>query len=176
MKFLIVDDDERMILLLGKYLSEYAQCVTAHDGQRAIELFQSHLDQNDPFPAVFMDFMMPGMTGIETVKKMRALEKSRGQDGPGAFKLFMVSAKCDLKIVSESFFKCSADAYLVKPFSRDDLRRLLLENKVIAPDAAGELKPSPWSNAGPDQGAPPLGTPPAGMIPPGPPQRGGSGS
>jgi len=165
MKFLIVDDDERMILLLGKYLSEYAHCLTAHDGQRAIELFQSHLDRGDPFAAVFMDFMMPGMTGIETVKKMRGEEKSRGLDGPEAFKLFMVSAKCDLKIVSESFFKCSADAYLVKPFSRDDLRRLLLENKIIAPDAAGELRPSPWTNAAPakaaDQGrgAPPDSSP-----------------
>jgi two-component system chemotaxis response regulator CheY len=152
MKFLIVDDDERMILLLGKYLSEYAQCVAAHDGPSAIELFRGHLDRGDPVVAVFMDFMMPGMNGIETVKKMRDEEKSRGLDGPGAFKLFMVSAKCDLKIVSASFFKCSADAYLVKPFSRDDLRRLLLENKIIAPDAAGDLRPSPWTNAAPGRG------------------------
>jgi two-component system chemotaxis response regulator CheY len=153
MKFLIVDDDERMILLLGKYLSEYAQCVAAHDGPSAIELFRSYLDRGEPVAAVFMDFMMPGMNGIETVKKMREEEKSRGLDGPGAFKLFMVSAKCDLKIVSESFFKCSADAYLVKPFSRDDLRRLLLENKIIAPDAAGELRPSPWTNMAVGRGA-----------------------
>ncbi|MBF0482674.1 MAG: response regulator [Desulfovibrionaceae bacterium] len=147
MKFLIVDDDERMILLLGKFLSEYAQCVTAHDGPRAIELFQDGLDRADPFAAVFMDFMMPGINGVETGKILRAREKAHGLDGPQSFKLFMVSGKCDMKIVSEAFFKCNAEAYLVKPFSRDDLRRLLVETKIIAKDAAGELTPSPWTNA-----------------------------
>jgi two-component system, chemotaxis family, chemotaxis protein CheY len=147
MKFLIVDDDERMILLLGKYLAEYATCVTARDGERAIEIFTGQLDESDPFTAVFMDFMMPGMNGNETVKRMRSVEKARGLDGPGAFRLFMVSAKCDLKVVSESFFQCGADGYLVKPFSRDDLRRLLLDNNVIERGNDGELAPSPWTSA-----------------------------
>jgi DNA-binding NarL/FixJ family response regulator len=68
MKLLIVDDNERfldgMVFLLSSK-KEYRHIMIAHSGLQALELF----DHERP-DLVLMDLEMPGLNGLETVKRM----------------------------------------------------------------------------------------------------------
>jgi two-component system chemotaxis response regulator CheY len=119
MRFLIVDDDESIILFLRTFLSAYAECLTAGDGLEAMAAYEAALEEEKPFTAVFMDSLMPGMDGNEVVQALRRMEdaaKPRQR-----FKLIMISVLTDTKNVSESFFHGRADAYLPKPLRREVL-------------------------------------------------------
>jgi two-component system chemotaxis response regulator CheY len=117
MRFLIVDDDESVILFLRMVLSAYAECLTAGNGVEALSAFEAALDEDRPFTAVFMDILMPDMNGTQVVQELRRLEEAHGQVFP--FKLIMISVLTDTKNVSDSFFHGRADAYLPKPLIRE---------------------------------------------------------
>jgi two-component system chemotaxis response regulator CheY len=121
MRFLIVDDDESIILFLRTFLSAYAECITAATGLEAVSAFEAALEEERPFTAVFMDILLPGaMDGNEVVQALRRIEDSRdGTTEP--FKLIMISVLTDTQNVSESFFHGRADAYLPKPLRRETL-------------------------------------------------------
>lgn len=113
-KFLLVDDDERFVLLVSKMLEKHAQCVTSTSGEDALLQFEHHLREGAPFDAVFMDIEMPSMDGHKVVEKLRKVEKKNEISPLGSFKLVMLSAHADVKNVSRSFFQGSADAYVHK--------------------------------------------------------------
>ncbi|MHC1712801.1 MAG: response regulator [Solidesulfovibrio sp.] len=129
MRFLIVDDDESIILFLRTFLSAYAECITACDGAEALSAFDAALEENRPFTAVFMDILMPGMDGNEVVVALRSREAEQGL--VERFKLIMISILTDTKNVSESFFHGRADAYLPKPLRREALLLELVKLGLI---------------------------------------------
>ena len=131
MRFLIVDDDESIILFLRTFLSAYAECLTACDGMEALCAFEAALEEDRPFAAVFMDILMPGMDGNEVVQALRRIEDA--SNPAERFKLIMISVLTDTKNVSESFFHGRADAYLPKPLRRDILLAELAKLGLIDP-------------------------------------------
>jgi two-component system phosphate regulon response regulator OmpR len=65
---LVVDDDDRIRLLLKRYLSEHGYRVSvAADAKTARELLASM-----EFDLLILDVMMPGMSGLELTQKVRA--------------------------------------------------------------------------------------------------------
>ncbi|MEL7639637.1 MAG: response regulator [Solidesulfovibrio sp.] len=135
MRFLIVDDDESIILFLRTFLSAYAECLTAGDGQEALAAFEAALEEDRPFDAVFMDILMPGMDGNEVVQALRRMEQEQDAVPARCFKLIMISVLTDTKNVSESFFHGRADAYLPKPLRREILLAELAKLGLIDPPA-----------------------------------------
>lgn len=133
-KFLIVDDDARIHMLLIKYLSDFAQCDTAIGGKEAIDMFSESLSSGDHYDAVFMDIFMPGMDGHEVVSRLRELEEEAGVKGPEEFKLVMITTAKDVKNVTKAFFRGFASCYLLKPFKKDEIIRELRENRVLPPE------------------------------------------
>uniref|UniRef100_UPI00262C774F response regulator n=1 Tax=Solidesulfovibrio sp. TaxID=2910990 RepID=UPI00262C774F len=97
MRFLIVDDDESIILFLRTFLSAYAECLTAGDGLEALAAFEASLEEERPITAVFMDILMPGMDGNEVVQALRRMEDAAGPRQ--TFKLIMSSVLTDTKNV-----------------------------------------------------------------------------
>lgn len=66
-KVLLVDDEEEFIITLSERLRARNLDVTAVTrGEQAIELVDS-----EDFDAVVLDFAMPGMDGIETLKRIK---------------------------------------------------------------------------------------------------------
>lgn len=120
-KFLIVDDDERFALLVAKKLEQHAQCIVSIAGDDALLQFEHHLREKSPFFAVFMDIEMPKMDGHEVIEKMRTIEKRNNVDPLKSFKLVMLTGHKDVKNVSKSFFKGSAEAYIHKESLLDKL-------------------------------------------------------
>lgn len=131
MHFLLVDDDERVSLLIEKKLKPYGECLVARNGEEALAVFKERLDRDEPFDAVFMDIMMPGMDGHEVVRQMREIEAEKAIDELDVFKLIMVSAHSDTKNVCKSFFHGYADAYVAKADLNEKLVEELKSIKLI---------------------------------------------
>jgi DNA-binding NtrC family response regulator len=69
-RVLLVDDEEEFVLALSKRLrARGLHVASAGNGQAAIEEVEAH-----KFDAIVLDLAMPGMDGIETLKKLRALD------------------------------------------------------------------------------------------------------
>ena len=131
-RFLIVDDDERFAVLVAKKLEKYADCTISTSGDEALRMFKRNLSARSAFDAVIMDIEMPDMDGHQTVKQMRESEQANSVAPTDTFKLVMLTAHKDVKNVSHSFFRGSADAYIPKEdFSaafEDELRKIDLIN------------------------------------------------
>ena len=102
-KILVVDDDNRIRLLLNSILETRGyQVLLAQDGEQGLELFKSA--QPD---LVILDIMMPGMDGLVCAKEIRKLS-----DCP----ILMLTAKGE-EYDEVDGFDSGADDYVVKPFT-----------------------------------------------------------
>lgn len=104
MKVLIVDDEVRLSTALGRGLVADGFAVqVAHDGTAGL-----HLAQENRFDAVVLDIMLPGLSGYDVLKQMRA---SNDQTP-----VLMLSAKDGEHELADAF-DLGADDFMVKPFS-----------------------------------------------------------
>ncbi len=104
-KLLLVDDEQRMLDLLGLYLEPHGfQCDKALSGPEALSLMETtHYD------LVLLDIMMKGMDGYETCRHIRKMT-----DIP----VIMITAK-DQKHDIIHGLNVGADDYITKPFDED---------------------------------------------------------
>ena len=126
MKILIVDDDLINRKLLKALLSGFGDCDIAVDGTEAIDQVNSGLDTDQPYDIVFLDIMMPGMNGHETLQEIRILEEKRGVSVGSGTKVVMVTALGDSRNVLAAFSE-GAEYYLVKPIHQKKLFDLMDE-------------------------------------------------
>jgi two-component system phosphate regulon response regulator PhoB len=109
-KILIIDDDPDLRALLHGLLKRMDFAVIeAPDGRAGLE--QAALSRPD---AVILDVMMPGMTGMEVLRKLRADSRTR------QLRVLMLSAHGDTpqRVVG---LNEGADDYLPKPFEPQEL-------------------------------------------------------
>jgi len=112
---LVVDDDTRIRNLLKQYLSENGFRITVADNAKAARRKLAGLD----FDLLILDVMMPGESGVELTKALRA-EK--------AVPILMLTAlsETDNRVTG---LEAGADDYLPKPF---DPRELILRiNNIL---------------------------------------------
>lgn len=101
-KILVVDDDESIRLLLSKKLAANGyEVVLAACGSEGIETLK---EQN--FDLISLDMLMPGMSGIETFRKMKAEVK----DLPPTI---MITGEKTLSVVIE-FMQLGGTDYVIK--------------------------------------------------------------
>ena len=71
-RILVVDDNEAARLLLQRMLNDLRlEVQTADSGGQALEMLDSAAAQGQPFDALYLDWQMPGMNGIELAEKVR---------------------------------------------------------------------------------------------------------
>jgi two-component system chemotaxis response regulator CheY len=128
MRILIVEDDFVGRKVMHQLLLEYGECDVAVDGVEAVKAFDLAWEANQPYDVMFLDIMMPNMSGHEALKIIRDKEKERGVTPQKEVRVIMTSALDDVKNVTQSFFQGGASAYLVKPIERrkviEELRKL----------------------------------------------------
>ena len=75
MRLLVADDEPTLRLLLAEALGvRGADVVTVSDGVQAVERLEAASGAGTPFHAAIIDFHMPGLGGLETLRRARALD------------------------------------------------------------------------------------------------------
>ncbi len=116
---LAADDNATNRMILSKMLLSFgAQIETVANGQEAIKKLIAAQEENNPFKMILLDMQMPGMDGEQTIRTIKANQKTKdtmiiiltslGQRGDGT----------QMKAIG-----CSG--YLMKPIRQDVLREAI---------------------------------------------------
>ena len=106
-RILVIEDEARIAQFLKRGLIyEGYRVDVAYDGQTGLDMAR-----DTPPDLVILDWMLPGMDGLEVCKRLRAA---------GDVPILMLTAKEDVQD-RVAGLDAGADDYLVKPFSFDEL-------------------------------------------------------
>lgn len=120
MKIILVDDEPEILTLVRDYLSrEGFTVLTAINGNEGMEL----IEREKP-DLVLLDWMLPGMSGLEMCKHLRETS---------TIPIIMLTAKSE-EIDRVLGLEFGADDYIVKPFS---LRELAARIKTVLRRSSG---------------------------------------
>lgn len=112
MKILVVEDDpdnlEMICVILGAEGHQTVACPDAHKALAAA------LDGGDPFDLAVMDVCLPGLDGLEAIRRLRADERTN------ALPVLCLSGSARLGEAEEAR-RSGANHYLAKPFRRKEL-------------------------------------------------------
>lgn len=112
-KILIVDDSTAMRMMLAASLqdSEFEVVGAAKDGEQALQLFK------DISPdLVLLDIIMPGMSGVETLGHIMALDKNA---------VVVMASSMGTEDAVQGALKAGAKNFLLKPIDQDGLLKVL---------------------------------------------------
>ena len=123
MRSLVVDDEQMSRMMLAMFLETHGSCVQAPSGKEALELYGEAFDAGDTFDLVCLDIGMPGMSGIETLRRIREIEHAQGVESK--CRVFMMTASNFYEDLDAAFANGMCDEYLLKPFNGDDMTQLL---------------------------------------------------
>ena len=116
MKLLLVDDEDSLRSLVKHELEERGYDVTeAESGEAAIEICEK-----ERFKIVILDIRMPGIDGLEVLKKIR--------ENNFADKVIMLTGVDELKVARDSL-ELAANDFLTKPYEMKNL--LACINRVL---------------------------------------------
>lgn len=121
-RFLVVDDNKINRSVVRRLLSDRGMYVDECErGRDAINIISSV--KEDTYDAVFMDIIMPEMTGYESTTAIRNLDSAFAKTIP----IFAMTANAfeeDIKKANE----CGMNGHITKPFKIEDLIRFLYHN------------------------------------------------
>lgn len=117
MKILIVDDFSTMRRIIKNLLRDlgFTNTAEADDGMAALPLLQG-----GSFDLLITDWNMPGMPGIDLLKRVRADDKLNG------LPVLMVTAEQKREQIDEAT-QAGVNGYIVKPFTAQTLKEKLDE-------------------------------------------------
>ncbi|MDP9228565.1 MAG: response regulator [Actinomycetota bacterium] len=109
-RLLVADDSETVLLMLQRRLEMTGyDVVTATDGQEVLDVLAADAE---PLDLILLDAMMPRMSGVDALRKLRA-------DG-SQIPVLMISAHLDAQ-QPDRMLAIGADGCIAKPFEWDDL-------------------------------------------------------
>src|SRR5579871_725939 len=121
MKILAAEDNPIFQTMLRSMLTKWGyEVVIGRDGIEALDILQQ---ENAPRLAI-LDWMMPGLDGVEVCRRVRA-----GRSEPYIY-ILLLTARNDSQDVVEAI-DAGADDYLTKPFNTLELRARLRAGRRI---------------------------------------------
>ncbi len=148
MRVLVAEDDIVLRFLLEELVESWGhQVCVAEDGAQAMQLIAT-----EPFDAAILDWMMPGVAGVDVCRAIRAQE---GERHPF---VLMLTAKTHPQDI-EAGLDAGADEYLGKPYNPSELAsrvraaerfmrvqdQLIAARQSIAFQARHDLVTSRWN-------------------------------
>lgn len=122
MKLLVVDDAIVARKMIQRHLtnSPYASAafVESASAEKALELFDQSIT------VVISDWNMPGMDGIEFVKRIRQIEQEWGRDKAQQVPIIMITTEGTAQKVNLAR-ESGVNHYIIKPFSAEQLIQTL---------------------------------------------------
>ncbi len=115
-KALIVDDEPMNLVVATGLLKEYGFVVdTAESGKEAIMKFES-----DEYDVIFMDHMMPGMDGVEAMKRIEQIAEANFRHP-----IFVALTANALSGAREMFMKEGFNGFIAKPIDIAEFERVM---------------------------------------------------
>ena len=121
MLILVADDEPTSLLIAESSLRNLGHlCISASDGTQAWEAFQTRRPD-----VVITDWVMPGLTGLELCRRIRA--------HPARYTYVIMVTGLSSRDQMFEGMSAGADDYLVKPLNTDDLElRLIAAARVTS--------------------------------------------
>lgn len=122
MKILIAEDNLTTRRILESILVKWNyDVVSACDGNEAWEKLQ----EKDPPKLIILDWMMPGINGVEICRRLRRADPAE------PMYIILLTARDDKNDIVEGL-GAGADDYIAKPFDKDELRaRIDVGRRVV---------------------------------------------
>lgn len=137
-RFLVVDDNMINRIITREVVQSWgAACEGAADGPTALAKIQEEQLRGAPFHAVFVDFNMPGMDGLELSRRIMA---DKGMEPKPAL---AVLTSDTVRFNSEEFRAIGVNTHIIKPVKK----RSLLDAALTMLAAAGTPAAAPPPNA-----------------------------
>ncbi|HNM47578.1 MAG TPA: sigma-54 dependent transcriptional regulator, partial [Candidatus Sumerlaeota bacterium] len=132
-RILVVDDERDVITGFRRvFAKDDVQIDAAHSGAEAIAAIKAHRPD-----LVMMDLRMPGLDGLQTLRKMQQLD--------ARLLIILMTAYSTSANVIEAM-KHGAYDYLVKPFSVEKLREVVKEALKVSTDRSATVNVVPRAN------------------------------
>lgn len=118
-KILIIEDDEYVSELLTYLLqqNEANETLVVADGRKALETVEEEVPD-----IIFLDFMLPGMDGMEICRRLKKNEKTR------PVPIVLMSSSLRLNEIKKE--EIGADYVIAKPFNMTDILNIIDSLKV----------------------------------------------
>lgn len=126
MRILIIEDERRLAENIAQILAEREKYAVDISGDGIDGL---HMIQSNPYDLLILDLMLPGMNGLEILKKMR-------QQGNPTPVLILTARDAPSDIVTG--LNSGSDDYLTKPF---DIGELVARCKALIRRSYGKADP-----------------------------------
>jgi len=134
-RVLVVDDNETARTVFSEILLHFGmRPETAEHGEQALEMLRRAQAENDPFRVVLLDWMMPGIDGIETARRIRQEDHPLGTMPA----ILMITAYSQEKLAFEAE-QAGIGHLLTKPISESTLHDAIVES-LLGDDVAGERR------------------------------------
>ena len=115
---LVVDDDVHTCMSVSKMLREIEMRADwSTSGKEAVIRAKEAFEQNDAFKAYIIDWLMPDMNGIETVRRIRAVV---GDETP-----IIILTAYDWADIEQEAKEAGVTAFVEKPIFMSELRKVL---------------------------------------------------
>ena len=143
LKILAVDDNPMILKIIRRELQSLSFDVDVADsGTNAVKLLEE-ADKNEPYQLVFMDWLMPGMNGVETIRLIKENKSITRKP-----RIIMLTAHAKEEIMS-SISQMELDGFLLKPVTVSSLFNAVMEcfkdKKTCLTD---QIKQKDFSEAG----------------------------
>ncbi len=109
-------------------LSKFGQVTEINDGIDSINNFAESIYKNIDYDVVFVDLILPRMSGIDVVKKMRQFEERRDNDNRAC--IIMVTIRGN-NINPDELISAGADKVFIKPITYEMVNEYFKEIKLI---------------------------------------------
>ena len=118
-KILVCDDDKAVSNFLGRFLKKegYIQVDIALSGEEALEKISK-----DRYQLVLLDIKLPGIDGIEVLRKIKEINKDIG--------VIMITGFPEESIAQEAMKEGAYD-YIIKPFDLAYLKLSVLTKMAL---------------------------------------------
>jgi len=123
---LVVDDSATARIALCEMLASLGmRADSAASGEQCLALLAGAEGAGRPYQVVLMDYLMPGLDGMQTIRRIRQCAQEHGHAGPPPA-ILMISA-CSRDTVMEEEGELRVDAFLHKPVGPALLYHSLLQ-------------------------------------------------
>ena len=122
MKILIAEDEYTTRLMVQVCLENWGYSIeSVEDGETAWDI----INQKNPPQIAVLDWEMPGISGVELCRKIKALDRS------SPIHVILLTARDSKNDISKGF-EAGADDYITKPFNDDELRaRIRVAERIV---------------------------------------------